>query len=82
MGMMAYPQWDGFHGGQWQRTVDVRSFIQKNVTPYDGDEGFLSGPTQRTRKVWAKCEELLLRVVLAPDFISLKQQKRFVQNHG
>ena len=33
MGMMAYPQWDGFHGGQWQRTVDVRSFIQKNVTP-------------------------------------------------
>ena len=61
MGMMAYPQWDGFHGGQWQRTVDVRSFIQKNVTPYDGDEGFLSGPTQRTRKVWAKCEELLLQ---------------------
>ena len=61
MGMMAYPQWDGFHGGQWQRTVDVRSFIQKNVTPYDGDEGFLSGPTQRTRKVWEKCEELLLQ---------------------
>ena len=61
MGMMAYPQWNGFHGGQWQRTVDVRSFIQKNVTPYDGDEGFLSGPTQRTRKVWAKCEELLLQ---------------------
>ena len=61
MGMMEYPQWDGFHGGQWQRTVDVRSFIQKNVTPYDGDEGFLAGPTQRTRKVWAKCEELLLQ---------------------
>lgn len=61
MGMMTYPQWDGFQGGQWQRTVDVRSFIQKNVTPYDGDEGFLAGPTQRTQKVWKKCEELLLQ---------------------
>ena len=59
MSKMEYSQWNGFQGGQWQRTVDVRSFIQKNVTPYDGDEHFLAGPTQRTRKVWEKCEALL-----------------------
>ena len=55
------PQWEGFRGGQWQRTVDVRSFIQKNLTPYTGDEGFLTGPTERTKKVWKQCEELLLQ---------------------
>jgi formate C-acetyltransferase len=57
---MAYPQWEGFRGGEWQRTVDVRSFIQKNYTPYDGDESFLTGTTERTRAVWSKCEALLL----------------------
>jgi formate C-acetyltransferase len=60
MSMMAYPQWEGFRGGEWQRTVDVRSFIQKNYTPYDGDERFLTGTTERTRAVWSKCEALLL----------------------
>lgn len=51
--------WKGFQGGEWQRSIDVRSFIQKNWTPYEGDDGFLAGPTQRTRKVWKRCEELL-----------------------
>ena len=55
------PQWEGFRSGQWQRTVDVRSFIQKNLTPYTGDERFLAGPTDRTKKVWKRCEELLLQ---------------------
>ena len=38
----------------------MRSFIQKNYTPYDGDERFLAGTTERTRAVWSKCEALLL----------------------
>jgi len=52
-------QWAGFQGGQWQRAIDVRSFIQKNVTPYAGDSSFLSGPTRRTKTVWKTCEGLL-----------------------
>lgn len=51
--------WKGFHGGEWQRSIDVRSFIQKNWTPYEGDGSFLTGPTRRTRAVWERCEDLL-----------------------
>lgn len=51
--------WKGFHGGEWQRSIDVRSFIQKNWTLYEGDGSFLTGPTQRTRAVWERCEDLL-----------------------
>lgn len=53
-------EWSGFQGGNWQQEIDVRSFIQKNYTPYLGDEGFLAPPTSRTQKVWEKCQALLL----------------------
>ena len=43
--------WNGFAAGEWQRSIDVRSFIQKNWTPYLGDDAFLAGPTQRTKAV-------------------------------
>lgn len=58
--MMQYKQWDGFRAGNWQREIDVRSFIQKNYTLYEGGDGFLAGPTARTKAVWEKCEALLL----------------------
>ncbi|MGN1007388.1 MAG: pyruvate formate lyase family protein, partial [Butyricicoccus sp.] len=58
--MMQYPQWDGFRAGNWQREIDVRNFIQKNYTLYEGDDRFLTGPTGRTKAVWEKCEALLL----------------------
>ena len=51
--------WNGFAAGNWQREIDVRNFIQKNYTLYEGGPEFLAGPTEKTRKVWAKCEELL-----------------------
>ena len=51
--------WKGFAAGNWQREIDVRNFIQKNYTLYEGGAEFLAGPTEKTRKVWAKCEELL-----------------------
>lgn len=44
--------WAGFVGGPWQDHVDVRDFIQRNYTPYEGDAGFLAGPTARTTHVW------------------------------
>ena len=48
--------WRGFNPGHWQTSIDVRGFIVSNVTPYDGDEKFLAGPTERTKAVWAKLQ--------------------------
>ncbi|MFD5075801.1 formate C-acetyltransferase [Streptomyces sp. NPDC058371] len=46
--------WDGFKGGLWRDAIDVRDFIQRNYTPYEGDGTFLAAPTERTAKVWNK----------------------------
>lgn len=48
----------GFKGGQWLDSVDVRDFIQKNYTPYEGDDSFLEGPTEATNQLWAQVMEL------------------------
>ena len=48
-----------FIGGRWEREIDVRDFIQRNYTPYTGDGSFLADPTEKTRRVWQKCRELL-----------------------
>ncbi|EHF01623.1 formate acetyltransferase [Olsenella sp. oral taxon 809 str. F0356] len=50
--------WEGFVGGNWERHVDVRDFIQRNYTPYDGDESFLAGPTEATRRLWDEVMDL------------------------
>ena len=54
----AQEAWDGFVGGNWQKAIDVRDFIQKNYTPYDGDDSFLAGPTEATTKLWADVMDL------------------------
>jgi len=51
--------WRGFNKGNWCQEIDVRDFIIRNYTPYEGDESFLVGPTDRTRKLWEKVSELL-----------------------
>lgn len=51
--------WRGFKGDAWREKVAVRDFIQDNYTPYEGDDSFLCGPTERTTKVWGKIEELM-----------------------
>ena len=48
-----------FISGHWSHTVDVQDFIQRNYTPYDGDESFLTPPTQRTRELWDEVKVLL-----------------------
>ena len=52
--------WKGFRTGEWRHLVNVRNFIQKNYTPYAGDESFLAPTSERTRKVWDKSHELIL----------------------
>ena len=49
---------EGFEGRIWKEEVNVRDFIQKNYTPYDGDESFLAGPTEATDKLWGALQKL------------------------
>lgn len=49
--------WSDFKAGKWQDEIDVRDFIQTNYTPYDGDDSFLSGPTDKTLRLWKEIEE-------------------------
>src|ERR1700758_5543945 len=48
--------WRGFRPGDWQNSINVRDFIVRNVTPYNGNEEFLAGPSQRTKAVWTKLQ--------------------------
>ncbi len=51
--------WDGFEKGTWVHEINVRSFIKHNFTPYDGNEDFLSAPTQRTIDLWKQVLDLM-----------------------
>ena len=51
-------EWTGFTSGAWEKEVNVRDFIQKNYTPYDGDASFLAGPTQNTKDLWEQVLDL------------------------
>ncbi len=51
-------EWRGFKGTAWQSEVNVRDFIQKNYSKYEGDESFLTAPTEATEKLWGKLQEL------------------------
>ena len=55
---MKFEQWDGFEKGDWQNEINVRDFIQRNYTPYEGDATFLAGPTEKTTKLWDEVLEL------------------------
>lgn len=55
--------WRGFKKGNWSENIDTRDFIQLNYTPYEGDESFLAEPTERTKNLWNKAENLILEEV-------------------
>ena len=55
---MIFEEWKDFNSGNWQEEIDVRDFIQKNYTPYEGDENFLAEATPKTKKLWNKVLEL------------------------
>ena len=55
---MDFEQWHGFNRGNWSKRIDVRDFIQKNYTPYEGDDSFLEGATEDTKKLWDKVLKL------------------------
>lgn len=63
MDLAGNPAWEGFRSGEWRHLVNVRNFIQRNYTPYEGDDSFLAGTTERTDRVWEKCRALIIEEV-------------------
>lgn len=57
-GYLMYTEWNGFKEGKWTKSVNVRDFIQKNYTMYDGDESFLANPTKATKELWNQVLDL------------------------
>lgn len=64
-----------FKGGVWQKEINVRNFIQKNYTRYEGDSSFLCGPTEKTKKVWNKCLELLSEELKKGGVLDVETEK-------
>ena len=56
-------QWTNFKDGRWTEKIDVRDFIQKNYTVYEGDKSFLAAPTKKTKKVWDEAEALIIEEI-------------------
>ena len=52
-------EWREFQGNAWKESIDVAKFIEENYTEYVGNDSFLAGPTDKTKKVWGICEDLL-----------------------
>ncbi|MBP1920557.1 formate C-acetyltransferase [Youngiibacter multivorans] len=58
-----FKEWEGFVAGDWQNEINVRDFIQKNYTVYEGDDKFLAGPTENTKKVWEISSKLIVKEI-------------------
>lgn len=56
---MQAEQWNGFVGGKWEDEINTADFIQKNYTPYTGDQSFLAGPTKRTERLMEDVNAML-----------------------
>ena len=56
-------EWKNFKKGSWNEGIDVRDFIQKNYKGYEGDKSFLSGTTEKTKKVWSIASSLILKEI-------------------
>lgn len=67
--------WYEFKEGAWQEEVNIRDFIQKNYTPYVGDNLFLCATTEKTKKLWNKCKDFLEMEVEKNGVLSVDSQK-------
>ena len=66
---MNFDAWKDFEKGEWQDKINVRDFIQRNYTPYEGDSSFLTGPTDKTKKLWDEVLELYKKEKEAPGSV-------------
>ena len=63
---MKFDAWNEFEKGDWQSEINVRDFIQRNYTPYEGNSNFLANPTEKTKKLWDEVLELYKQEKAAP----------------
>ncbi len=73
--------WRDFEPGPWQSRINLRDFIQRNYTPYEGDRSFLAGPTERTRKVWEKLLPMLAEET-KKGVLDVSQEPSTIIAHG
>ena len=66
---MNFEQWKGFQKGDWQSEINVRDFIQRNYTPYEGDDSFLATTTEKTQKLWNEVLELYKKEQASPGSV-------------
>ena len=66
---MKFDAWNGFNSGDWQSEINVRDFIQRNYTPYEGDASFLANTTPKTKKLWEEVLELYKQEKEAPGSV-------------
>ena len=75
--------WREFNGGAWENEINVRDFIQKNYTPYDGDDRFLEGPTEDTKELWQDVLELSKKEREAGGVLDMDTKKiSTITSHG
>ncbi|MCX7950646.1 MAG: formate C-acetyltransferase [Clostridiales bacterium] len=60
---MKFNEWNGFVEGLWTEEIDVRDFIQKNYTPYEGDASFLAPTSEKTNKLWEEAKKLIIEEI-------------------
>ncbi|GIW49312.1 MAG: hypothetical protein KatS3mg079_788 [Caloramator sp.] len=60
---MRFNEWQGFVEGRWTEEIDVRDFIQKNYTPYEGDASFLAPTSEKTAKLWEEAKALIIEEI-------------------
>lgn len=60
-------QWEGFIKGNWNENIDVRDFINKNYTPYEGNEEFLNQPSEMTKALWDKAEDMIKAEIMSGE---------------
>ena len=66
---MKFDSWHGFEDGDWQEEINVRDFIQRNYTPYEGTDEFLTDATDKTKKLWSEVLELYKKEKEAPGCV-------------
>ena len=71
------PEWTGFVGNKWDREVNTRDFIQKNYTPYEGDDSFLAEPTQNTKDLWEMVLDLSKKEREAGGVLDMDTRRSF-----
>lgn len=74
-------QWEGFKKGSWTEEINVRDFIQLNYSPYEGNEDFLAEPTERTKSLWKKTEDLIKKEILNKEVEICTRAFSGIANH-